>query len=102
MDFESLKKQIIETFTPFNPQKILLFGSLAHGNYDEYSDIDIILIYETDKRFMDRLKELYMAWEIPKAVDILAYTPEEFETMMNENPFVQDSANSGKVIYERQ
>jgi predicted nucleotidyltransferase len=96
-----LKKEIVETFAPFHPEKIILFGSLAHGNYDEHSDIDIILVYRTDKRFMERLKELYLAWEIPKSVDILAYTPEEFKHMMAENSFVQDSAGTGKVIYEK-
>lgn len=101
MNFETLKKQIITTFVPFDPEKILLFGSMAQGTHDEHSDVDIILIYRTNKRFLDRLKELYTAWEIPKAVDILAYTPEEFETMMNENAFVQDSVLTGKVIYER-
>jgi len=88
-------------FTPFDPEKIILFGSMAVGDYDDFSDIDVIVVYPTDKRFMDRLKELYMAWQIPKAVDILAYTPEEFQLMMNENTFVQDSVVAGETIYER-
>jgi len=100
MDFEQLKTEIIATFKPFNPHKIILFGSIGRQDFDEDSDVDLIVIYETDKRFMERLKELYLSWNIPKAVDILAYTPSEFKTMAVENSFVQDAISEGEVIYE--
>jgi predicted nucleotidyltransferase len=81
-------------------KKIVLFGSLARGDWDEFSDIDLIVVYETEKRFMERLKELYLSWDIPRAVDILAYTPEELHRMINESCFLQDALKHGKVIYE--
>lgn len=101
MNLENLKKQIIDNFKPFNPEKIILFGSAAGDNWDEESDIDIILVYETDKSFLNRLKELYEKWSIPKAVDILAYTPSEFAEMISSNYFVQDAVKDGELIYER-
>ena len=48
------------------------------GGADESSDVDLFVVYRTDKRFLDRLGALYALWDIPIAVDILAYTPEEF------------------------
>jgi len=42
-----------------------------------------------------------MSWNIPKAVDILAYTPYEFEEMVKESFFIQDAVREGEVIYER-
>ncbi|NVM22973.1 MAG: nucleotidyltransferase domain-containing protein [Desulfobacterales bacterium] len=101
MDIKSLKTRIISIFKAFNPDKIILFGSIAGENWDEASDIDLIIVYETDKRFMERLKELYLSWDIPKAVDILAYTPAEFEKMIDESFFMQDAMREGQVIYER-
>ena len=101
MDIERLKQEIISTFRPFNPEKIILFGSLARGTWDETSDIDLIIVYRTDKSFMDRLKELYLSWNIPRAVDILAYTPGEFEKMLEESFFVEDAVREGEVLYER-
>ncbi len=98
---EQLKKEIISTFKAFDPWKIILFGSLARGREDEESDVDLIVVYDTPKRFMDRLEELYLAWNIPRAVDILAYTPEEFDRMMQESLFVQEAAKEGEVLYER-
>ena len=86
---------------PFEPERIILFGSHARDDVDQYSDIDLIIVYSTSKTFLDRLKELYISWEIPKAVDILAYTPEEYQKMMFDNSFLQDAVNEGEVLYER-
>ncbi len=65
------------------------------------SDIDIIVVYQTEKKFMDRLEELYMKWNLPKAVDIIAYTPDEFTDMMKDNFFLKQAVKEGIIIYER-
>jgi predicted nucleotidyltransferase len=101
MNISELRKQIISTFLPFEPEKIILFGSIIREDWDFESDVDVIVVYNTDKSFIVRLEELYMSWNIPKAVDILAYTPYEFEKMVKESFFIQDAIREGKVIYER-
>jgi predicted nucleotidyltransferase len=101
MDSITLKRKIILIFKIFNPEKIILFGSFLRGNQDEFSDIDLVIVYKTSKTFLNRLKELYLKWDIPKAVDILAYTPEEFQDMLKENTFIQNIVNTGEILYER-
>jgi len=101
MKLPEIKKQIIANFMKFNPEKIILFGSSARQDWDEDSDVDVIVVYETDKSFLNRLKELYLSWNIPKAVDILGYTPTEFNNMLNSNYFLQDALREGEIIYER-
>ena len=101
MKLSEIKAQIVTSFRKFDPEKIILFWSIARDDWDEESDVDIIIVYETDKRFLDRLKELYMGWDIPKAVDILAYTPTEFTEMLSDNYFLQDAIKDGEMIYER-
>jgi predicted nucleotidyltransferase len=96
-----LKHQIVSSYMPFDPDRIVLFGSYAKDDEDKFSDIDLIIVYSTSKSFLDRLKELYLCWNIPKAVDILAYTPEEYQKMMLDNSFLQDAVNEGEVLYER-
>lgn len=96
-----MKYQIVSSFMPFDPEKIILFGSHAKDDEDQYSDIDVIIVYSTSKPFLDRLKELYISWDIPKAIDILAYTPEEYQKMILENSFLQDAVNDGEILYER-
>ena len=95
------KHHIISDLAEFNPEKIILFGSYVGDNWDEKSDIDIIVVYRTKKKFMDRLEELYMKWNLPKAVDILAYTPDEFSDMMKDNFFIKQVVKEGIIIYER-
>ncbi len=96
-----LKHHIISDLAEFNPEKIILFGSCARGDLDDESDIDIIVVYQTEKKFMDRLEELYMKWNLPKAVDILAYTPDEFMDMMRDNFFLKQAVKEGIIIYEK-
>ena len=101
MKKSELKKAIVSLYKKINPLKIILFGSWCRGEEDKYSDVDIIVIYETKKRFLDRLEELYLMWDIPVAFDILAYTPEEFYNMLKEdNPFIERINREGEVIYE--
>lgn len=97
----NLEQRIIDTFRRFDPERIILFGSRARGKEDEESDVDLVVVYKTNKRFLDRLEELYLSWEIPVAVDILAYTPQEFAEMLRERAFLQDIVADGKVLYER-
>jgi len=102
MNKEELKKLIVSSYKKLNPVKIILFGSWCKDEEDKYSDVDIIIIYETKKRFLDRLEQLYLMWDIPIAFDILAYTPEEFNKMLKEkNPFIEKINREGEVVYER-
>src|SRR3989304_827900 len=36
----------------YRPYKIILFGSLAAGQVGEWSDLDLVIVAETDKRFL--------------------------------------------------
>jgi len=48
---EELKKAIVSSYKKINQVKIILFGSWCRDEEDKYSDVDIIVIYETKKRF---------------------------------------------------
>ncbi len=76
---------------------VLLFGSLARGDARDHSDIDLIVVKETEKRFLDRLDEFYD--DAREAMDVLVYTPQEFEEM-KERPFVKRALKEGKILYE--
>lgn len=63
----------------YNPQKIILFGSLVSGNVHEFSDIDLIVVKESDKGFYERLKEVGLLVMPEGGAEIFVYTPDEFE-----------------------
>ncbi len=99
--WDRLRAEIVRTFATLDPERIVVFGSAARGSGDEHSDVDLIVVYQTSKRFLDRLEELYLRWDLPIAVDILAYTPEEYAEMLGTSAFVQDVVAEGEVIYVR-
>ena len=87
----------------FNPQKIILFGSYAAGNPNNDSDLDLLIIKDTDlprhKRSFDIQKSLIGSM-IP--MDILVYTSKEFELEKNEkNSFLYSAIKTSKILYER-
>ena len=96
-------KLIIKDLKKYEPEKIILFGSGARGEMDEYSDIDLVVIKETKKSFVERLVEVveFLSKDAPRA-DIFVYTPEEFEVMQEqENPFIEQVLKDAKVVYEK-
>lgn len=102
MNQEEICEKIRSTYQPCHPEKIILFGSWASGKEDPYSDVDLIFVWATKKRFLDRLADLYDMWPLSVGVDILAYTPEEFAKMLEEeNYFLKKAMAEGVVIYEK-
>ena len=84
-------------------RRAIVFGSLARGDATRHSDFDLIVVQETDKRFLDRYDDLLQAVSNAVSdhdVDLLIYTPEEF-VQMAERSFVARALREGKTIYER-
>lgn len=86
----------------YRPHKIILFGSLASDQVGEWSDLDLVIVAETDKRFLDRVKEAMLLLRPRVGVDLLVYTPEEFKHLSQERSFFHTEVlGKGKVLYER-
>lgn len=83
------------------PEKIILFGSYSAGQISEWSDLDIVLIKNTSAPFLDRVRQVLALLQPQVGVDMLVYTPQEFEQLARERAFVREEiAAKGKVIYE--
>lgn len=87
-------------FPALGVKKALLFGSAARGDVVGGSDIDLILVKETSKRFIDRIEEALVALDPTVDLDVLVYTPSEFEEMLKTSPLVQQAVREGRVLYE--
>src|SRR5216683_4356335 len=83
----------------FKPDKIILFGSYAHGTPHEHSDVDLLVI-------MPCRNELDMAvkitWELPAPfpTDLLVRKPEQWQWRIREREsFSTAILTNGKVLY---
>ncbi len=87
----------------YQPEKIYLFGSYAKGCETKDSDVDLCIVKESDlpmhRRGREVRKYLYHSF-VP--IDILVYTPKEFEECKNDKySFVYEINLTGKLLYAR-
>lgn len=88
----------------WHPHKIILFGSYAQGKPKEFSDLDFMVIMDSeiarpDERAMQIHKSLR---DVRFPVDLLVYTPEEVTNCLQRgNVFIREIAEEGEVLYAR-
>ncbi len=86
----------------YKAEKVLLFGSMIGDETGEWSDLDLVIVKETNRRFLDRTKEVMQLLQLRVGADILVYTPAEFELLSRERVFVRDEiVGKGQVLYDR-
>jgi uncharacterized protein len=103
MEIDVLKTKLQPLFKKHKIEKAILFGSLARGDMSRRSDVDLILIQETQKRFWDRYDDLLLAFGQAvehRAVEILIYTPQELE-QIKDRPFIRQALKEGITLYEQ-
>lgn len=92
-------QEIVKQLEPYKPEKIILFGSYAHGKPGPDSDFDFLVIKDTDKPMRERNVEARLLVKTPVPIDIFVLTPEEFEKYKTSNYFVREIVQEGKVVY---
>lgn len=97
-------QRLVEALRAYQPERVYLFGSWARGEEDDLSDLDVVVIKRTTLPFFERLREVAKALPLTEGgVDVLVYTPDEFEAMQREgNAFAEMIAEEGRLIYARQ
>jgi len=97
-------QQIVDIIVKdYQPEKIILFGSHARGDARKDSDLDLIIIKQTEVPWFHR------GWEVRKLLlgklvpmDLKIYTPEEYqEYTSSQYSFIQSVVNESVVLYER-
>ena len=85
----------------YKPEKIILYGSFAHGKPHKDSDVDLLVLKRTKKRKTKRhleLDKILIDRTIP--LDILIYTPQEIKERLSlEDFFIKNIIKRGKTLY---
>lgn len=98
------EQQIVDNLKKCQPEKIILFGSHAWGKPTPDSDIDLLIIKDTEQDHYRRIPEArrYL-YDIDKPFDILVLTPKEVENRLQLGDFfIKEIIEKGKILYEKQ
>lgn len=92
--------QLVEAL---HPEKIILFGSYAYGKPNRNSDVDMLVIMESEKRWTVRTADAYRAVHGKTfPMDLIVRTPQEMATRLAiGDPFIKEIMERGKILYER-
>jgi len=106
-----LVEEMTERLKELKPHKVILFGSYANGNPTKDSDLDVLVILDSNdfvKSFKEKIErkmpisKILLDINYQIAMDILVYSKAEFEHLKEkDNFFIKEIEGSGKVLYER-
>lgn len=102
-ELNKIVKTIVERY---KPEKVILFGSYARGDFKGNSDIDLLVIKETNKRSVDRIGDvLDLVYQDEKnwllGIEPIVCTPKEFQASLKGGDFfIKKIIREGKVLYE--
>lgn len=95
---EKAEKYLEKLRERLGPLSGIVFGSVSRGDFNEASDIDILVIAEGLPTHPLRRLDILLGPCVP-GIDPKGYTPSEFERMrQKESPFIQLVLREGIVL----
>jgi predicted nucleotidyltransferase len=95
---DQVVQQIVEEF---KPQKIILFGSYARGNPRPESDVDLLVVMETQDKKRKQALEIRHRLGVMFGLDLVVYTSKQLKKRVEMGDwFLRDVLKEGKVLYE--
>ncbi len=87
----------------YQPEKVILFGSYAYGAPDRDSDIDLLIIKDTQERPIDRRVAVAKIVSDPKRIipiEPIVLTPKEIDERLRiGDQFIKQILQKGTVLY---
>ena len=87
----------------FGAERVILFGSYARGTVTEDSDVDLLVVADTNLPPRQRYSAVRrLVANVPASFDIIVKTPEEYARWRSVvNHIVYFADKYGRVLYER-
>jgi predicted nucleotidyltransferase len=100
--FDEIHSQSQVIAENYRPEKIILFGSYAYGNPTPESDVDLLIIADSEIPAWKLSAEISLKLDHAFPIDIIVKSTREIEDRLaNGDFFIQNILTSGKVLYER-
>lgn len=100
---KEINQMVEKIVKEYHPKKIILFGSYAYGVPTEDSDIDLLIIKDTNKRHIDRwveVKRILRDISQKLAVSPFIYTENEIkERTAIKDFFIEEILQKGEILY---
>jgi predicted nucleotidyltransferase len=103
VDKNVLEEIVRRLIAAVDPDRIILFGSHARGDARADSDVDLLIVKDTDEPSYRRAIPAYRALSgLGVAKDIIWRTPAEMEDWANVPTYVTTRAlREGRILYEK-
>src|SRR2546428_387980 len=60
-------------------RRAIVFGSVARGEADDASDLDLVIVADTQRPFLERHRDFAGLWDVWPRLDLLVYTAAELQ-----------------------
>jgi len=90
-------KYLTKLVDAYKPTRILLFGSRVRGTHIKQSDLDLLIVSRLFEGipFIARAQRVLWTLQTPFPVEVLCYTPEEYERKRREIGIVSIASEEG-------
>jgi predicted nucleotidyltransferase len=86
----------------FQPRMIVLFGSYAWGEPGPDSDVDLLVVKDTENTRKTAMEIDGFLFPRPFPIDLIVYTSQQVERRQKAGDFfINDILRKGKVLYAR-
>ncbi len=97
-DIRVIVQQIVERF---RPQKVILFGSYAQGKPTQDSDVDLLVVMDTNEQALYAAARISAAIDHPFPLDILVFRPADLKASLErKGAFATEVMAKGIVLHE--
>jgi predicted nucleotidyltransferase len=81
--------------------KVILFGSLAAGEIDVTSDVDLLVIMPNTRTSKEWRRTVHERVDPEVATDLLVFSEEDWERELPVSSLLRQIASHGRVVYEK-
>ena len=100
-DYAEAERVIQMAKEKLDPELMIVFGSVAGGTANKDSDLDIIIVKESDENMLIRSAKARRALKGSKVpIDIIVYTPDEFEfRLTSKYSLPSEALATGRIVH---